>query len=486
MADFDPATQNDLYKTFQPGWTANRDFAEMHEHVLREGTYLEEFGGRAAESPAQYHLRKAMSAAVDLCRDLIDVRVDNLFRTEPVRTFADSPYAAQIEAFCRDVDGGGTSLTDFMRQACWAHYVNGVDIVVDKDRGNLPPRSRADEAALRVFLHRFSPLERYDWACDHAGRYQWARYALGATARADERGRHADAGQFLTVTRRGWRLYTVFRDGRTPRRVASGPHALGVCPVVRLYWNESAREDYRAVPISLMTRLSPIARYMLNLVSQAQLDLYLTVAFFVACGVKPDQVPQEMGAAMAWAFENPDARIQNVLASVEHVAEKRQWLELCTRAMLRIGKIMGLLGDLRGRAASGVQVAIESGPLYSEMAATARQMARVEERLVQLVLSRRHPPAAGGLIPADRIRYSVHYNDRYTLESAVDLVAQAQQFSRIGVSREVPSLLRLLLRKVADATGRQGDPDYDAALGEIARAAFRGRPAGGGDAGDAA
>lgn len=476
MPDINPADKRPLYSTLSPGWEANRDFAEMHPHILRDGDYLEEFGGKAVEVASQYALRKKFSMALDICRDLIDLRVSNIFRVAPVRTYEDSPYASDIEAFLADVDGDGTMMDEFMRQSLWDYYVNGCDIVVDKEMPGVPPRTRADENGLRVFLHRFTPLERLDWAATHSGRYSFARYDLGETPRDDEAGERAHEHQYLTMTRDLWRLYTVVTDadGKTDTQLAEGFHVLKRCPVVQFYFRRSSRADYDAVPLSLMTRMAPIAEFMLNLLSQGQLDLYLTVAFFVAIGVNQDDISGEMGAATCWTLTNENAKIQNIVTTVEHVVEKREWLNLGTTALLRIGKLMGLMGELKGRAGSGVQVAIESGPLYSELSSTARQIETVEREVVQLAMSRLKPQTGGGLIPLDQLGYSAHYNDRYTLENAADLIQQAHNFSNIGVNDEVPSLVRLLLRKVADAVSREGDVDYDTAMDEIRDADFSG------------
>jgi len=474
VTDFDPAQTRDIYNELAGAWRANADFAEMQEHILRGGTYLREFGGKSAEPAEQYELRKAVSLALDLCEDFIDLRVGNIFRVPPVRTFDASPYRGQIEQILPDVDGGGTSMDDFMRDALRRYYVNGVDIVVDKDAPAARPRSRDDEKHLRVYLAAFGPLERPDWACDHGGGYTFVRYDLGPTARADETAGDPDERRYLTLTRTGWRLHVVGADadGKRALRTLSGRHTLGVCPVVQFYFKRSGKAEYDAVPLSLLTRLTPIAKFMLNLVSQGQLDLYLSVAFFVLFGVEAKDVPTEMGAAKAWAFNNPEARMQNVVATIEHIAEKRAWLQLCVQAMLRVGKLTGITADLKGRAASGVQAAIERGDLDNEMSATASQAEAVERRLIQLMLSRKHPPAGGGLIPMADIGYTVHYNKKYVLASAEELIRQARRLGQIGVAGEVPSLMRLALRKVADALSKEGDADYKAALAEIRAAAF--------------
>ncbi|GAG50967.1 unnamed protein product, partial [marine sediment metagenome] len=218
------------------------------------------------------------------------------------------------------------------------------------------------------------------------------------------------------------------------------------------------------------------------LTSQAQLDLYLTVAFLAGYGIKPDEMPTEMGAATAWAFPDSNARVEKIMGEIVHIIEKREWLGMLTGQMLRIGKLMGLMGELQGRAGSGVQVAIESGPLYSELSSTASKCEKVESRVIQLMLSRKH----GKLIPADQVGYSVQYNTRYSLENAQDLIRQAAEFSGIGVNEDVPSLFRLLLRKIADAISRDGDPDYKLAMDEIADAEFTGvaNVADGADVGD--
>lgn len=472
---FDPTTTRDLYATFAPAWKANHDFSELHEHLLRDGTYLREFGkgGKSQEIASQYQFRKDVSVALDLCEDLVDLRIGNIFRTSPTRKFDSSPMAAQIEAFLADVDGAGTSMDDFMHEALRAYYVNGVDIVVDKERPLVAPVTRADEANLRPFLHAFGPLSRLDWSCDHGGRYTFVRYDLGLAPRSSELDTLEQPHRFLSLDRAGWRLYSVSGEGDArSTSTEEGAYQTRVCPVVQLYQRRSSKPEHDAIPLSLMTRLTPIAKFLLNLTSEAQLDLHLTVAFLAICGITKEEAPTEMGASYLWAFQNPEAKVQRIVADVAHIVEKREWLGLGIQAMLRIGKLTGITADLQGRATSGVQVAVERGDLDSEMAATATQLEQAEQRIVQLAMSRMNPPSGGGLIPIEDLGYSAAYNRKYVLNSASDLIAQAKEFADIGVSDEVPGILRQLLRKVNDALGRKGDEDYDAAAEEIAEATF--------------
>jgi len=481
--DFDPTVTNAIYEELRPSWELNRDFAEMHLHILRRGDHLDRFGagsdagGKAREAASQYGWRKRASMALDHCADLINLRVDNIFRSPPVRRYEDSPYRDFIRTFLANVDRGGTSIDEFMRRALRAYYINGVDIVVDKQSAppGVRPMSLAQERQLGLlpYLHAFGPLERLDWACDHAGRYLWARYDLGRVPPPDELAPAAERRQYLTIMRDQWRLYevTTHRGGGGSRgrtTVRSGPIALGVCPIVPFYFKESARGDYPKVPLSLLTRIAPIARYMLNLLSQAQLDLYLSVAFYAITGLDdPEKAPTEITPSCSWVLpEGTD--IKQLGELVAPIREKRQWLRIAMEAILRIGKLTGSAGDLKSRAASGVQVAVERTDLDNEMRMTATQAESVEREVVRLAVSR----YKGRLIPHEQLGYSVEYNKKYVLTPAAELIRQAREFFGIGVHSETRSLGRILLTKILNAVAKDDDRRYAEALSEIEGATF--------------
>ncbi|MEI7834837.1 MAG: hypothetical protein WCK05_00325 [Planctomycetota bacterium] len=467
VTEFDPSARNELYELFSPAWRANRDFAEMHEHVLRGGEYLDRFGqGTNTPEPAgQYQWRKDASFAMDYCSDLVDLRVGNLFRTQPVRIWEDSPYAEFIAGFVSDVDGAGTTMDAFMRRALREYYVNGVDIVVDKTAAaqSASPVTLADERslAIRPTLTALTPLERVDWACDSAGRYCWVRYDLGAEPAVDET---AGGGprQYLTLTADQWRLYRRGGGSSPKATVAAGPMGLGVVPVVSFYYGESIRPDWRKVPLSLLTRIVPLARAMLNLVSQGQLDLYMAIGVLAALGVEAEQLPTEL-SPMCWLALPEGAAVQHIRPAVEHVAEKRQWLALMTEAMLRMGKVYMPPGEGRSRAGSGVQVQVERTDLDNEMAATAGAAEQAERDIIRLAVSRHE----GRLIGHEQIGYSVEYNRQYVLASVREILEQARGFTDLSVTAAVPDLARVFLRRVLDQLMKKDDPRYKAIAEQI-------------------
>ena len=474
QTDFDPSATNGIYDKLRGSWELNRDFAEMHLHVLRDGGYLDQFGSGEgpAEAGSQYAWRKGASMAIDHCADLINLRVDNIFRAPPVRKYEDSPYKEFIEAFTANVDRGGTDMDTFMRRALRAHYVNGVDIVVDKQAppDGVTPATLAQEQELGLlpYLHAFGPLERLDWACDHAGAYLWARYDMGDEPPADEMSGGNPARQYLTLTRDQWRLYRVEGEESKLTTVETGPMTLGVCPIVPLYFKESVRSDYPKVPLSLLTRIAPIARYMLNLLSQGQLDLYLSVAFYVITGLDdPAKAPTEITPSCSWVLPE-GVSVEQLGQVTAHIAEKREWLRMAMEAILRIGKLTGGSGELESRASSGVQVAVERTDLDNEMRMTATQAEAAEREIIRLAVSR----YKGQPVAHDEIGYAVEYNKKYVLTPVTELIRQAKEFFGIGVHEQTMGLARILLGKILDAVANDDDEAYKAALEEIDKATF--------------
>ena len=465
VTDFDPSATSSTYTELQDSWELNCDFAEMHLKTLSDGTYLDEFGHKASEPTAQYAKRKRWSLALDHCQELIGLRADNIFRTPPKRIYDQSPHRDLIRTLLSDVDGGGTSMNDFMRRVLVMYYTNGVDIVVDKAGSDIEPANQAQEVrlGLRPYLHAFGPLDRVDWAVDHAGKYLWARYCLGEVPPADEWSGATGVTKYLTVTPNEWRLYEVGGDAETPTTVVTGTHSLGVCPVVTFYFKESVKSDYPKVPLSLLTRIAPISRYLLNLISQIQLDIYRNIGFLVATGVDADQIPTEITPMGCWALPE-GATLTDVAGPVAHIRVKIDLAQMLMEAILRIGKLAGHSGDLKSRATSGVQVAVERTDLDNEMQMTAAQAEAVEREVIRMAVSR----AVGRSVTADELAYSVEYNKKYVLAGAAEIIENIRSLVETDTPIHVPEPLRILLRQLVGALTSEDDAAYGEAMEQIA------------------
>jgi len=243
---------------------------------------------------------------------------------------------------------------------------------------------------------------------------------------------------------------------------------LGTVPVVRLYYAQSSRGDCRGVPLSLLTRIAPVARAMLNLLSQGQLDIYMAIGVLAAIGVEPDRLPTEM-SPMCWLGLPDDSSVQHLQPAVEHVREKREWVRMLSEAILRMGKLTGPTGELVGRATSGFQVAAERTDLDNEMSRTASELEAAERSVIRLAVSRME----GRPVSAEEIGYAVEYNRKYVLTPAADIVRQAREFFDAGLDRRAPEMARIFLRRILDNLLKKDDPRY----AEVAKAIEEANPA---------
>ena len=355
-----------------------------------------------------------------------------------------------------------------MRRALMQYYINGVDIVVDKEQvEGPPPENLAQErqAGLQPFIQAFGPIDRFDWAIDSAMRYEWVRFGLGEVPAVDEVTGLTGQHRYLTLTRSEWRLYTT--EDNNPTTVVTGPTALGVVPVVPFYFKESSRRDFLGIPLSLLTRIAPVARYLLNLVSQTQVDIYRSIAFLVATGVTAEEIPTEITPMSCWALPNSDTTLSQVSGDVAHITAKLEFAQMLMEVILRIGKLTGGTGDLQSRAASGVQVAVERTDLDNEMRMTAVQAEQVERDVVRLAISRN----LGTLVDEDT-GFNVEYNKKFVLASVPELGQQMRDFVSMDIGDQVPSVNRVMLRKILDALISKDAAEYDEAIKEIEAADF--------------
>ena len=179
------------------------------------------------------------------------------------------------------------------------------------------------------------------------------------------------------------------------------------------------------------------------------------------------KAPREITPSCAWVL--PEGTSIEQLGNVtEHIREKREWLKMAMEAILRIGKLTGSAGELKSRAASGVQVAVERTDLDNEMRMTACQAEEAEREIVRLAVSRYE----GRPVPHDELGYSVEYNKKYVLTSVGELVGQLREFVSAGVHAEVPAVTRILLRRLLNALCKRDDAAYRDAMGQIEQAAF--------------
>lgn len=180
--------------------------------------------------------RRKLARYENVAASIVDQKVAALFRQPPVRTVkgekADHPWLLWMN----DVDGNGTALTDYMRDAERVAMVLSSSILV-MDRKKTPdaPRTMADVQPLH--LRSYTPLDMPDWLINEAGMLTAVKL-LEAVPRTDLDAPATTASwRVRKVTAKGWELVDERQKGKAVTRetVDEGAHSFGVLPVVPLY-----------------------------------------------------------------------------------------------------------------------------------------------------------------------------------------------------------------------------------------------------------
>ena len=474
--EFNPFHECPLYRRHQARWQLETDAAEMTLDVLQAGVYLPKFSAREHED--DYAYRRSMAVPLDMCRDGVRIRVDNLWRTPPKRTVEPaSRYRDLLGPLIHDADGEGTPLDDFMRRALWNSYVVGVDIVAqvaDVPEG-VEVRTRQDQARHRVrpYFMQFTPLERPEWAVNGSRGFAWARYCLGRQPAADELASEASeeaaVTDFLTLTADAWRLWRAqgapAGDGEQRMEVVllrEGTHGLGHPPIVKLYFAESQKAGHGAVPLSLLTRPAIVAKVAMNLKSQADAELLASVPRWFATGFQKGELPDTYGGGMLIAAQDPSATLHVVQGSVGHIVEKRKWLLLYLGEILRLLKFRGGMAEVSAGPGSGLKLALERTDLDNELRATAAHCERVELEMMRqaVVLATGEPIAPHHA--SERLGYSVTYNRDFVLEPVGEMLDNiARWVAQCGpVSDGLTEVTREMARQLANMLAREGSPPH--------------------------
>jgi len=484
MAQWLPSQTGAMYELHAPRWQLETDVSEMTLDVLAAGTYLPQFSKK--EHADDYAYRRMMSVPLDMCRDGIRIRMDNLWRTPPRREVK-GRYAELIGRLIADCDAGGTPIDAFMNRAAWNHYATGVDLVTQMSRApdGVEIATRADEQThnIRPYFLQFTPLERVEWAVNGSRNFLWSRYALGETPRPDERDGARGERTFLTVAPGRWRLWAERR--RVDEKgeevievilVGEGENALTCAPVAKLYVAESQKIGQGGVPLGLLTRAAVVAKVAMNAKSQADADLIAAVTRWVLSGVQSDDLPDSYGPGTLFKVAHPEAKLQVVQGDVGHITEKREWLLLYLGEILRLLKFRGGMAEIQANSGSGLKLAIERTDLDNELRATATQLERTELELMRQAVVMATGTDIRPEDAAEELGYQAHYNRDFVLEPLGEMLDNVKTFAAdCGfVPDEVPGILKEMLRQVGNMLARDGTPAHEAIADEIDKANFSG------------
>lgn len=475
---FDPFATSGAYDAQLERWQLETDFAEMTLEVLKAGTWLRQFPKEHADD---FAYRKSMSVPLDICRDAVRIRIDNLWRKHVEREVDEGPHKQIIERLIHDADGDQTTLDAFMRRAVYNHYVTGCDIVTqmtavpEEVEGPLT-KAQEGEYNIRPYFMQFPVADRYDWAVNGTRNFIWARYCLGTKPATDEReGADSEATHFLTLTDSEWRLHEARHEPDEKGNdvlvvyTTSDTHGFGRPPIIKFYFAESQKAGQGAIPLSLLTRPAVVAKVALNLKSQADADLLAAVTRWFATGVGNDELPDSYGPNTLIKFASEKASISVLQGDVGHLTEKRHWLLLYLGEILRLLKFRGGMAEIEASAGSGLRLALERTDLENELRATADFCEATELEMMRQAVCL----ATGADIPPERaaeeLKYSARYNRDFVLEPLGEMIENVIKWVRDGgiLADSYPEIGKEMARQIVNQLAREGTPQHKAMAEEI-------------------
>lgn len=191
--------------------------------------------------------RRTLARYENVASPIIDHKLAALFRSGPTRRIAggvgdqDHPWLQWAEA---DVDGAGTSLDAFMRDA-WrvAGLFGHAVLVMDRNSTTDDPQTKAEQG--QPILRLYTPLDMFDWVQDATGRLTGVRLYEVAPREGFEEAPQAAAQRYRirTLTETTFKVEeetaTVTRGGSVKAKarelIREGEHGFGTLPVVILY-----------------------------------------------------------------------------------------------------------------------------------------------------------------------------------------------------------------------------------------------------------
>lgn len=233
------AIEHPLYKKWAPSW---RRFAHIYDGAggFLDGTYLvahpREWVDYTADIPSKptkkLKARRKLARYENVGASIIDQKRAALFRQEAIRQIGDGKSDAEQNhpfiQWCENVDGAGTCMDDFMKQAWTLAAVFGyVLLYMDRPASAEAPRSLADQKA--PYLRLYTPLDMPDWLTDDRGSLTAVKFVEPIPRTSLDT---ADTGtQTLERYVDGEAWWTKTGSETTPK----APHGFGRLPVVALY-----------------------------------------------------------------------------------------------------------------------------------------------------------------------------------------------------------------------------------------------------------
>jgi len=445
-----------LYSLWQPVWQKASYVVEGCGPFLDGGAiwpHPREWEDHTSESPTKptkkLKTRRGMARYENVAKLLLTQVSGALFRSGPQRIVgAQTPEGPShpISAWWEDVDGKGTSMSSYLRQAWTAAGTFGhVFVLMDRD----------EDDTQRLVLRTFTPLDAPDWLLSDEGTLDAIKFVEVATERTLFEAPGAETYRYRYLDDE---FVAVARQDRT-YAIAPVPHGFGRLPVVVLYTKRRS-----LIPLLGESVIGDPQLYydLYNLTSEVR-ELLRNQTFGVLnvpLGTGDTAVSAEDAKSMMGVIAGTDqvlftpalaAYLQPDTANVEVYQTERERL---MRTIYRLAAVPWE-GDSRD-AESADSRKVKRDDFNQQLAQYADELQAAERALVDLWFRGTYGPERSAQEQA-RAQVLVRYPDRFDADTLDDVKSQASLLTLLAMPYEVRQAVqtRALTLMLPDATPQE-------------------------------
>jgi hypothetical protein len=439
--------QHPVYVTYLPIWTKLAHVREGSGGFL-DGTYLiahpREWQDYTSETPQKptkkLKARRTLATYENLAARIIDAKKAALFRESPSRRVGpdETDEVTPIQEWWENVDGRGTSMDDFLWLAWDAAATFGhVFIYMD--------REPQDEASTQAdvtwpFLRLYTPLDVPDWMEDDRGELQAVKL-LEAVPRASLNASYQSLEQrYRVVDTETW---TVF--DKTGKVAATGKHAMGTIPVVRLY------AQRRPLTPGIGQSVLDNPQHFVDLYNlRSELRELLRNQTFSILNVPLGSGPDAMNVETAKALLGTSTGTEDVLfsglaagfisADADNVAAYQTEIDRVQRLIYRLAAI-SWESDSRDAEAEG-SLKLKREDMNQILSAYADELEKADAEIAELWYRAMKGGGDAGIAAYEQDEVSIVYPQSFDATPFEEMIEQAQAASAIGMPGPVLKELR--------------------------------------------
>lgn len=221
---------------------------------FKTGMYLIE---HPRETDEKYTKRQELSYYLNYVGTVIDSHVDPIFREEPKRAWDKNNKL--FEAFSKDVDTNGTSLTEFIKQAARQSAIHGISFIA---LDNCPEQPDTLEIAVRdrklPYAYIIDRNQIQNYILNQAGRITSITYTVNSEINVG--GAVGGKQDSWTWTEKTWKVE------RSNGKIEQQDHSLGIVPIIPLFSKSSNKKNLK--PLSKFYSIAKTNKRIFNLCSE--------------------------------------------------------------------------------------------------------------------------------------------------------------------------------------------------------------------------